>query len=180
MTLRSNLPTEAQRWYLAYTFPKAEKKVQSKLEATGVESYLPLHEVIRTWSDRKKKLIVPLFPNYIFVYTSEQKRHELFAIKAFVKYVSFGGKPAIVNDSIITSLKSILKENAEVSVIENIRVGTFVRITRGPFMGAEGMVINRNGKIRLIVQIDALQRAIAINISTNDVSPLYGDHIISM
>lgn len=179
-SLRSNLTHEVQQWYVAYTFPKAEKKVQSKLETIGVQSYLPLHQVIRSWSDRKKKLIVPLFPNYIFVYTSEKKRIELFTIREIVKYVSFGGKPAVVNDSVVSSLKSILRENVEVDVMENIKPGACVKITGGPFMGTEGRVVSRNGKTRLIVQIDALQRAVAINISANDVSPCLVENDISM
>lgn len=180
MSLRSNLSQEVQHWYVAYTFPKAEKKVQIKLDTIGVQSYLPLHQVIKSWSDRKKKLIVPLFPNYIFVYTSEKKRNELFTIKEIVKYVSFGGKPAIVNDSIVSVLKNILKENVEVDIVEDIKVGACVKITHGPFTGAEGKVVNRNGKTRLIVQIDALQRAVAINISASDVAPCYAENVISM
>lgn len=168
--IRQQAPPE---WYVAYTYPKAEKKVQSKLEKIGIQSYLPLHQIIRDWSDRKKKLIVPLFPSYIFINSTPGKKHEIFAVKEIVRYVSFGGRPATVNDSIINSLQNILKQNAEVDIEKYIKEGSPVKITEGPFAGTEGFLIRRNGKTRLLVQIDALQQGITVNISINDVTPLY-------
>jgi transcription antitermination factor NusG len=160
---------ESHKWYVAYTFPKAEKKAQSKLAVIGIQSYLPMHQTLRNWSDRKKKLVVPLFPNYLFVHISDKKRHETFSVKEIVRYVSFEGKPATINDSIIDSLKNILKEDIDVTVESFFKAGDPVIITRGPFMGTEGIIVNRNGKSRLIIQIASLQCSVAINISARDV-----------
>jgi transcription antitermination factor NusG len=91
------------QWYVAYVFPKAEKKVQGRLQKMGIESYLPMHKVIRHRSDRMKTLIVPLFPNYLFVHTFDSLRIESFGIKEIVRYVSFNGKVAVVNDSVINN-----------------------------------------------------------------------------
>jgi hypothetical protein len=57
-------------------------------------SFLPLHKEIRTWSDRKKQIELPLFPSYIFVYTSLCERYKSLQVKGIVNYVSFDGKPA--------------------------------------------------------------------------------------
>lgn len=162
---------EPQKWYVAYTSPKCERTAQNKLDILGVQSYLPIHEVVRDWSDRKKKLSVPLFPSYLFVHISDRKRRETFAIREIIRYVSFDGKPATVNDSTINSLRNILKERVEVNVETHIK-GTPVKITRGPFLGIEGTVVNKNGKTRLFVAIEALQRSIVINIAASDVASL--------
>lgn len=151
---------------------QGRKKVINKLEILGIQSYLPLHQVVRDWSDRKKKLIVPLFPNYIFIYVSDKKRHETFSVKEIVRYVSFEGKPATVHNTTIDSLKRILEERVEIEVENCIGVGTPVRINRGPFVGVEGVVVNRHGNTRLIIQITALQRCVAVNIAENDVAAL--------
>jgi transcriptional antiterminator RfaH len=166
---------DAAKWYVAYTFPKAENKVKSKLEMLGIHSYLPLHQVIRNWSDRKKKLNMPLFPNYIFILTTVNKRQETFAIKEIVRYISFEGKPATIKESIIHSLEKILRGNIEINIEQAIEVGSPVRIVHGPFAGVEGILSRRNGKTRLIVRIDVLQRSIGINISINDVISLCSD-----
>ena len=165
------------KWYVAYTFPKAEKKVKDKLEKIGIQSYLPLHQVVRDWSDRKKKLVVPLFPNYIFVHISENKRHEIFAVKEIVKYVSFGGVPATVNDTTVNSLKNILSVNPEIKVEKMVSIGAPVKITRGPFVGTEGIVVRMSGRTKLIIQIEALQRAITLNISASDVDSVYAETV---
>ena len=47
-------------WYALYTQPRQEKKVVSRLEQLGIEVYCPLLIQVRQWSDRKKKVEVPL------------------------------------------------------------------------------------------------------------------------
>ena len=163
---------DPQEWYVAYTFPHAEKKVQSNLEKIGIGAYLPLHQVIRNWSDRKKKLLVPLFPNYIFVHTSSKQRHETFMVKEIIRYVSFDGRPATIRDAVINSLQNVLREKTEINIEQFVKAGSHVRIIKGPFSGTEGFLIRRNGNTRLLVQIDALQQGISVNISIDDISPL--------
>lgn len=70
-------------WDMAYTFPKAERKAACKLREMGVTSFLPLHKVVKQWSDRKKKLELPLFPNYLFINRIPQKGLMLSRLKAF-------------------------------------------------------------------------------------------------
>lgn len=164
---------DLQEWHVAYTFPKAEKKVQCKLDKIGIQSFLPLHQVVRNWSDRKKKLIVPLFPNYIFIQTSPDKKHEIYNVKEIVRFVCFGGKPATVKDSVVSSLKNILRENIQVNIEKYTKTGSPVKITQGLFAGTEGFLIRRNGKTQLLVQVDALQQGITITISGNDINPFY-------
>ncbi|GGB24136.1 UpxY family transcription antiterminator [Puia dinghuensis] len=163
---------EVKKWYVAYTLPKSEEKAQNQLEKIGIHCYLPMHRVIRNWSDRKKKLLVPLFPNYIFVNIADKKRNETFTVKEIVRYVSFGGKPAVINESIINSLQHILDKTMDIDIEKYVQPGVYVRITHGPFAGSEGVLMRRNGNTRLLVQIDALQQGIAVNISIDDISPL--------
>ena len=60
-------------WYVLYTNPKAEKKVAEQLNKIGIETYCPLVTKIQQWSDRKKKIEVPLFSSYVFVNIEEHK-----------------------------------------------------------------------------------------------------------
>jgi transcription antitermination factor NusG len=157
-----------KKWYIAYTFPKAERKIYKKLEIMGIESFLPLHKVIRQWSDRKKMLEVPLFPNYIFIHASGPERFEALQIKEIVKYVSCEGKPVTVPETLITSLDKMIKGNIEVSS-EEYCVGTHVKVTDGPLCGAEGVLIRKNSKTRLVIQIKALGRCVSVDISSSSV-----------
>ncbi|MEO6221006.1 MAG: transcription termination/antitermination NusG family protein, partial [Ginsengibacter sp.] len=48
-------------WYVVYTRPRWEKKIAENLLRLGIEHYCPLNKVTRQWSDRKKKVLEPLF-----------------------------------------------------------------------------------------------------------------------
>lgn len=57
-----------KNWYVFYTSPRAEKKVNEYLLSLGYESFLPLKSEFKIWRNRQRKLIKsPLFPSYIFV-----------------------------------------------------------------------------------------------------------------
>lgn len=56
-----------KQWFVFYTKSRQEKKVRDLLLKSGYEVFLPMHKVMRQWSDRKKKVEVPLFNSYIFV-----------------------------------------------------------------------------------------------------------------
>ena len=161
-----------RRWYVAYTFPKSEQKVQKTLERMGVESYLPLQYVVRRWSDRNRALRVPLFPNYLFINASLKERSMTFSVREIVKYVSFGGKPATVTDSVIDSLRIILRTPCSSYVEGCINMGSPVKIACGPFAGIEGVVLRRHGKYRLVVEINALKRSVAVDLPMSDILPM--------
>lgn len=57
-------------WFALYTMPRTEKKVHARLASKGVDVYLPLVTTVRQWSDRKKKVQVPLIPSIVFVRVS--------------------------------------------------------------------------------------------------------------
>ena len=54
-------------WYAIYVRSRHEKNVHSALMNKDIESSLPLKAVIRQWSDRKKKVQLPIFRGYVFV-----------------------------------------------------------------------------------------------------------------
>ncbi|MCW3111254.1 MAG: hypothetical protein JWQ09_5760 [Segetibacter sp.] len=152
-------------WYTAYTFPNMEKKVHLELTNLNVISYLPMQEVLRQWSDRKKKLMVPMFPNYLFINTSQKRKFDLLSIKGILRFVSFDGKPAIVSDEEIASIKKF--ENAEFEIEPNLVNGDSVIITYGPFTGLKGKLFNKKGKHRFALRISALNQSLSIDISTS-------------
>lgn len=162
---------EPRKWHIAYTFPKAERKALKRLEFLGVTSFLPMHQVIRNWSDRKKKLVVPVFPNYIFIYTNARERYGTLQVKELVRYITFDGKPAIVPDTLINTFRKMLQGEVEVWE-ETSYEGMPIKVTDGLFSGAEGVLVRKNSKSRLVIQIEALRRTVSVDISASSVMPL--------
>lgn len=158
--------THDLKWNVVYTRPKSEKKVASSISKMGIESYLPTHLVIRQWSDRRKKMEVPLFPNYVFVKIEDAKRGFLYSIKELVRFVSIEKRPVIVCEKEIMAIRNVLSEDTEVSSEEYFQQGMKVRIRQGQFAGMEGIIIRRSGNTRLVVKIDVLMKAFSFNISS--------------
>ena len=133
----------------------------------GIESYLPMHKVVRQWSDRKKKMEVPLFPNYVFVKVDEVMRVSLFSIKELVKFVSIEKRPVVVREKEIMTIKRVLSEDVQVSAEEYFQEGMRVRIGYGQFVGMEGVIVKKNNSTRLVVKIDGLMKAFSFNIASH-------------
>ena len=65
-------------WYVVRTKPQHEVKSAQYLEKLGVEVFCPVITEIHQWSDRRKKVTVPLFKSYIFVNPQEKDRNMVF------------------------------------------------------------------------------------------------------
>ena len=89
-------PLNTTNWNVLYTAPRAEKQVKERIEALGVECFLPLHRTPRVWSDRVKIVEVPLFNSYIFVRCPDDVLRDLLRVYGVVRIVFYNKKPAIV------------------------------------------------------------------------------------
>jgi hypothetical protein len=86
--------------------------VEERLTKAGFESYLPLQTKLKQWSDRKKKVKVPVLPSMILVHIENVKRDTVFNRANAVRYLYWLGQPAIVTPEEVEGLKS-LTENSE-------------------------------------------------------------------
>lgn len=128
-------------WYVVYTKPKWEKKVAERLNEMGVISYCPLITKMSQWSDRKKKIEVPLFNSYIFVQLNEKDRSVIFDIPGAVRYLFWLGKPAIVKEKEIEAIQNWLgKPNDFEVMIDKWQVGDKISIESGPFVSQSAIV----------------------------------------
>jgi len=128
-------------WYVVYTKPRWEKKVADKLNQTGIECYCPLITQVKQWSDRKKKIEVPLFNSYIFVQLKDSDRNSVFQVAGVVRYLFWLGKPAIVRDEEINSIKASLEVPNIIDIsVTSIQVGDRIKIEAGAFSNQDAIV----------------------------------------
>lgn len=128
-------------WYVIYTKPKWEKKVAEQLAEAGIDCYCPLITQIRQWSDRKKKVEVPLFNSYVFVQLDESERNSVFQSAGVVRYLFWLGKPAIVRHEEIEVIKKWLNTSDAADVIvENYKIGDAIQLESGPFSAQKAIV----------------------------------------
>lgn len=141
-------------WYAVYTEPRQEKKVTEKLSKLGIEVYCPLVTQIKQWSDRKKKVEVPLISSYVFVNVDDIDRNKVFQVSGIVRYLYWLGKPAIIREEEIATLKKWLLDTTVTSFeVKGIEIGDHYKIQTGPFQGKAGVVtkVDKN-YLELILQ----------------------------
>ena len=72
-------------WKVVHVKANHEFKVANEL-STICETYCPQMEVIKNWSDRKKKLSQPLFKNYVFVKPNDATEEQICLEHQSVNY----------------------------------------------------------------------------------------------
>jgi transcription antitermination factor NusG len=142
------------QWYVLYTKPRQEKKVSDSLNAAGIEAYCPLVTEVKQWSDRKKKVQIPLITSYVFVNIEEHQRESVFKVSGIVKYLFWLGKPAKVRAIEIEALKQSLEGIVASFEVSAIQKDTIYKISEGPFQGFEGFVKKINATTIQLLLVD--------------------------
>ena len=146
-------------WYVIYTKPNTEKGVSNRLIEKNIESYCPLIEEQRQWSDRKKRVLIPLFKSYVFVKLDNYKNDCVMVLQmpGVIKFIWWMGKPGIVKDKEIELIRDFLKEHKDSKIIvdNNVSKGDSVDIKDGPLIGLTGKFVSFRGK-KVVLELETL------------------------
>jgi len=117
------------------------------LNDKGVECYCPLNRVKRKWTDRIKTIEEPLFKSYVFVKVDDNERTKVRLTNGVINFVYWNGKPAIVKEKEIQTIKRFLDEHDAVQVRPmELAPNQTVLITSGAFMDQQAIVLDANKK----------------------------------
>jgi transcription antitermination factor NusG len=154
-------------WYVLKTSSNAERKIEERLAALGFKIFFPIYETVRQWSDRKKKVSLPLIPSTLFVYCMESELNSIYAVPGVAGVLRYLGKPAVVSDWEIENLGIVLKElnGQHIETVEELYVpGDHVCVVRGPFKGLYGTSLECEGKHRILITIDSIGAAFTFSV----------------
>jgi len=152
-------------WYVIYTRSRTEKKVAAELECRGVESYLPLERTIRKWSDRRKKVKIPLFSGYVFVRILWKDYLKVLQTPYVIGFVRFNKIPAIVPEQQIRNIHIITEGMIPVEkTTEGFHKGETITITRGNLEGLQGILVEIKGKRKLLIRIEAVNQNLLVDV----------------
>ncbi len=145
-----------KNWYILIVKPKHEIKVATKLTALNVQIYCPLVKETKIWSDRKKTIEAPLFKSYVFVRLLEKERQSVFVVPGISRYLFWLGKPALVRDDEIVTLKNWLtNEHVDEVTLSQFVPGEQLTIKHG-ILRDKNAIIQEVGKKRVKLIIPGL------------------------
>ena len=155
-------------WYAAYTSANHEKRVAEQLGARSVEHFVPLYESVRRWKDRKVRLQLPLFPGYVFVRMALCDRLRVLQVPGVARLVGFNGLPCALPDAEVEGLKAGLASGIRAEPHPFLTAGRRVRVKAGPLEGLQGIVVRGKNRLRLIISLDLIHRAAAVEVEAAD------------
>ncbi len=120
---------DSKKWFVVYTKPRNELKVLDRLSDLDIEAYTPTRIELRQWSDRTKKVVVPLLPSMVLVQLTEQEVSCVFDIPGVVRYLFFNGKRATVTAHEIEAMQAYDSTVPQVAVTQPL-IGDIVTVPK--------------------------------------------------
>ena len=132
----------SKKWFVLCTKPRNELKVTERLTRIGVEVYTPTKIEVRQWSDRKKKVTIPLLPSMVLVQLLEKEVDVVFDVPGAVRFLFEHGKRASVSNEEVLAMKSYLQMLVE-KESKTLTVGDLVKV---PLLEQEAILLSIKGK----------------------------------
>jgi len=159
-------PFKDAAWFAAQTRSRHERLVAYHLEARKILQYLPTVTETHIWTDRRKKVEIPLFPGYVFVCinATNERRVEVLKTPGVVRLVgsNHGGTPIPAEQ--IDTIKTLIDRNLPWAPHPFLKSGQRVRVRGGALDGVEGIFVKRIGLETLVISVDAIQRSLCVSI----------------
>ena len=141
----------SKKWFVLCTKPRNELKVTERLTRIGVEVYTPTKIEVRQWSDRKKKVTIPLLPSMVLVQLLEKEVELVFNVPGAVRFLFEHGKRASVSNEEVLAMKSYL-ETVVQKESKRLAVGDLVKV---PLLEQEAILLSIKGK-KCLAQLQKL------------------------
>lgn len=152
-------------WHALYTRHQHEKTVAQTLVSKGFEVFLPQYQAVHRWKDREKKLLLPLFPNYVFIHGGLDRMLNIVTTPGVHSLISWGSRPAVIPANEIEAVRRLVESPFVVEPHPYLQCGDAVRIKSGPLEGIQGILIRKTRKLRLVLSVEMLCQSASVEVN---------------
>ncbi len=153
------------KWYVVYVRSRTEKKVVERMLKLQIECYLPLVKVVRQWSDRRKKVEVPLFNGYLFVHIHPDQFTAVRMVEGVVNFVRSAGRNASIPDEQMQTIRHFIETGLPGQTEQDdFAPGERVRVNFGALNGCEGELVEVKNEKQFIVRIEAINQVLMVSL----------------
>lgn len=161
-------------WFVLRVTYNRTQKACDIISTANVQSYMPMHYVIKKEIGKKKRTLQPLLPNLFFVYATREtvnsiikkKGEETSVLKFYLdktKPLEDNGKhpPLTIPFTSMTNfIKATSTDSEHVRIVSaeqcHYKSGDIVKVIDGEFKGVTGRVARIAGQQRVVVEISGL------------------------
>jgi len=161
-------------WWVAHTKSRNEKALAWNLLKWEIPYFLPLREQVTRRKSRVLKSLLPIFSGYVFFRGSREQRYLAMTSNRIARIIE-----VVDQQKLISELKSIyiaLDSGLPVDPHPYIKSGDYCRVTAGALMGVEGIVIRKKSQVRILLKVDMLGQAAAVEIDADLLETIDGFH----
>ena len=172
LNFRSRTLGGDERWFLAHTQPKSERKAELHLGAQGFRTYLPQIQKTIRHARELRTVQAPLFPRYLFVILN-LVRDRWLSVRSTVgvsRLFTQDGRPVPVPIGIVESLIERSEANLTRLDIDLVK-GQHVRILTGPFADFVGTLERLDGAGRVQILLELMGTAVPVTLHRSALAP---------
>ena len=177
-------------WFVLRVTYNRTQKAYSIISTSDVQSYMPMHYVIKKEIGKKKRILQPLLSNLFFVYTTREAANAIIKKKgdepSILKFYLDKTKPLEENGkhppltipfaAMINFIKATSTDSEHVRIVApeqcHYKSGDLVKVIGGEFEGVTGKVARIAGQQRVVVEITGLCLVATAYIPTNLIKEL--------
>lgn len=160
-------------WYVFRTRPRREKKAAELFADMDLRHYLPLREKSTRRGRRTFRSQVPLFPGYLFACCDGGRRIRAMRSGHFAQWLEVKDQQLLLDE--LRGIRIAAESGTGVELFPRLQRGQWVRVMTGPLRGVAGRISRRKDKYRIVLELTALQAAVAVEVDMQDVELVEGD-----
>src|ERR1700687_5806343 len=155
------------RWFALGVTSRHEKVARDLLQINGCETVLPVYARRHQYGSRSRSFEIPVFPGYLFCRFDPSARLPILQTPGVLRVVGAGKNPIPVGDDEIVSIRRAMEARVPMTPCGYWHSGQKGRITRGPLAGIEGIIMNAQPPVRLVLSVNLLQRSLLLDIDAD-------------
>lgn len=171
MTTDSNQQSlaETPTWYVLHVKPRCEKKASEYGTRHALLFELPLREETKIYQRRKVTVHKPVFPGYVFARFAPSAKTEVLKSNMIVRILAVDDQPKFERE--LEQIRVALSVDPTLDACAAFQAGKRVSIRSGPFQGLEGVVQVVKGRTKVVLNVEMIGRALAVEVGMEMLEP---------
>jgi transcription antitermination factor NusG len=155
---------------VAHTRARAEKVFAWDLLGREIGYFLPMLDRVTVSGGKKRRVLLPLFPSYVFFCGSDEDRYTAMTTNRLCQTIEVFDQRKMIEE--LVAIEKAIRGKAVLDPYPSIVEGQRCRITAGAFKGLEGIVVQRGTTSRIVLQVSILGQGAMMKIEADLLEPV--------
>lgn len=158
------------QWHVLHVKPRCEKKMAEYCVLHALKHDLPLREETKVYQRRRVTVHKPVFPGYVFVAFQAADKLTVLKSNLIVHVLTVVNQEQLVHE--LAQVAQALAIDPTLDACAAFEAGRHVQIRSGPFQGLEGIVQMVRGKTKVVLNVEMIGRALAVEVPMELLDPV--------